>query len=361
MSGTLATYQGFPCRDVRFRRTRGWRADTSSVLLFAVDFPHGFRFDTPAPGDLGRLRLRTQSQPDLSPIRGAAPRRPRPLPERRQLDFAGDLVLAEVDRQGNEYAVVVGPLFCVSIETVKQNADGSRAVVRARLVDARYFYARGFVRRWSFNRTDGEGNYSRDSVKEDGAPFALGEIAQEVAGSLFLSPRLARSPKAWGEVHPETELPRFAPAAAALLRLSQDHGAEPLCLNLDGSVALWERGEGQVGFAPEGKGAGNSHGFPRGLLVYLQGAGQSRGVEATYPPDFVTVVGGLRVATARLDDLDPVLVVDDEPIPLSEETVRKLTKGKFGIAWLNAFVLAPQAYQSAVGLDPRVVLLLREQ
>ena len=23
MSGTVATYQGFPCRDVRFRRTRG--------------------------------------------------------------------------------------------------------------------------------------------------------------------------------------------------------------------------------------------------------------------------------------------------------------------------------------------------
>ena len=53
------------------------------------------------------------------------------------------------------------------------------------------------LRRWSFNRTDGEGNYSKDSVKDDGEPFSLGEIAQEAAGSLFLTPSLSRYPKAW--------------------------------------------------------------------------------------------------------------------------------------------------------------------
>jgi len=111
MSGTVATYQGFPCRDVRFRRTRGWRADTTSVLLFAADFPHGFQFVTPSPGDLSRLRIRTQGQPDLSAIRGDQPRRPRALPKQRRLNFAGDLVMAEVDREGNQYLVVVDPLF----------------------------------------------------------------------------------------------------------------------------------------------------------------------------------------------------------------------------------------------------------
>ncbi len=370
MSGTVATYQGFPCRDVRFRRTRGFRADTSSVLLFAADFPQGFEFVTPSPGDLTRLQIRSLGQPDLSAIRGQRRRqgqglrrrrRPRLLARQRKLDFAGALVLAEVDRAGKEYLVVVDPLFCVSLETVKRNANGRVAIVRARLVDARFFYSHGFLRRWSFNRTDGEANYSGDSVKEDGEPFSLSEIAKEVATSLFLTPSLSRYPEDWDETKPEVEYPRFSSATGAMVRLTQEHGTADLCLCLDGSVALWEPGQGKIGYAPEGKGAGNTQDFPRGLLVYLRGTGQTRGVEATYPPDFVVVVGGLRVATIQIDELDPVLVIDNEPIPLNEETVRKLTTGKYGLPWLNKFVLAPQAYQNDVALDPRVVLLLREQ
>lgn len=364
MSGTVATYQGFPVRDVRFRRTRGWRADTTTLLLFAADFPQGFAFVTPAPGDLARQR--TQGEPDLSAIRGprrggAARRRPRPLPGQRRLEFAGPLVLAEVDSLGTTYQVVVDPLYCVSLETVKRNADGSKAVVQARLVDVRYFYTRGLLRRWSFNRTDGEGTPSPDSLKPDGGLYAVAEVAHEAASSLFGTPTLARSPEAWARLQPELEFPRFSSALGALARLSQEHGSDELCLNLDGTLALWEPGEGNVGYAPEGKGAGNTQGFPRSLRVHLNGRGQTKGVEATYPPDFVVVVGGLRVATVRIDDLDPVLVIDDESIPLTEATLRKLTKGKYGLTWLQAFVLAPQAYQNAVDLDPRVVQLLREQ
>ncbi|HBP20005.1 MAG TPA: hypothetical protein DEA08_19735, partial [Planctomycetes bacterium] len=362
MSGTVATYQGFPCRDVRFRRTRGWTADTSSVLLFAVDFPQGFEFATPEPGAFARLRLRTSVQPDIGAIRGGRRRPPpRQLPQQRRLEFSGPLVMAEVDREGREFLVTIDPLFCVSLETVRRNANGSVAVVRAKLVDARYFASHGFLRRWSFNRTDAEANYAKDSVKPDGKPFTLAEIAHEVASNLFLTPVLRRHPTAWDESQPAVEFPRFSAATAALLRLTQEHGTEPLCLNLDGSVALWAAGEGQVGFAENGRGAGNPRAFPSGVQLYLNGTGQSRGIEATYPPDWVVVVGGLRVATVRMDQLDPVLVIDNEPIPLNEETIKKLTKGKYGLAWLHKFVLAPQAYQNAVDIDPRVVQLLREQ
>ena len=362
MSGTIATYQGFPCRDVRFRRTRGWRADSTSVLLFAVDFPQGFEFVTPSPGAFARLRLRTSTRPDLGPIRGGQ-RRPSPqkLPEQRRLEFAGALVMAEVDREGREYLVAVDPLFCVSLETVRRDAAGTVAIVRAKLVDARYFASHGFLRRWSFNRTDAESNYAKDSVKEDGEPFTLGEVAKSVAGNLFMTPALARYPESWDEATPAVEFPRFSSSTAALVRLTQEHSTEPLCLNLDGSVALWESGEGGVGYAEDGKGPGNGRVFPQGVQLYLNGTGQSRGVEATYPPDWVVVVGGLRVATVRMDELDPVLVIDNEPIALTEESVKKLTKGKYGLAWLNKFVLAPQAYQNAVDIDPRVVQLLREQ
>lgn len=357
MAGTLATYQGWPVRDVRFRRTRGWRADTSTLLLFAADFPAGFEFVTPAPGNL--VRGRTQTRLDLGAIRDARP--PLPLAGARRLEFAGSLVMAEVDRAGKEFVVVVDPLYCISIETVRRSADGSLAMLLARLVDSRYFDAQGFVRRWSFNRRDAEANYAPDSVKAGGEPFSLAEVAEEVAKNLFSTPKLAHAPETWAEVRPAVELPRFAPATVALAKLAQEHGGGDLCLCLDGSVALWPPGEGRVGHAPKGDGAENSADLPRELFLDLQGTGQSRGTEATYPPDFVVIVGGLRVASVRMDDLEPVLVVEGQVVPLTDETMQKLTGGRFGLAWLSVFVLAPQAYQNDAGLDPRVTQLLREQ
>ena len=357
MPGTLATYQGWPVRDVRFRRTRGWRADTTTLLLFAADFPRGFEFVTPTPGNL--VRGRTQARLGLGAVRN--PRPPVPLPGARRLEFAGPLVLAEVDRAGKEFVVVVDPFYCISIETVRRNADGSLAMLLARLVDSRYFEAQGFVRRWSFNRRDAEANYAPDSVKAGGEPFSLREVAEEVAKNLFGAPKLAHAPETWGEVRPAMELPRFAPASVALAKLAQEHGGGDLCLCLDGSVALWPPGEGRVGYAPQGEGAENSADLPPELFLDLQGTGQSRGTEATYPPDFALIVGGLRVASVRMDDLDPVLVVEGQVVPLTEETVQKLTGGRYGLAWLSEFVLAPQAYQNDVGLDPRVTQLLREQ
>ena len=357
MAGTLATYQGWPVRDVRFRRTRGWRADTSTLLLFAADFPAGFEFVTPTPGNL--VRGRTQARLDLGAIR--SPRPPVPLPGARRLEFAGSLVMAEVDRAGMEYVVVVDPLYCISIETVRRNADGSLAMLLARLVDSRYFDAQGFVRRWSFNRRDAEANYAPDSVKSGGEPFSLAEIAEEVAKNLFSTPKLAHAPETWADVRPAVELPRFAPATVALAKLAQEHGSGDLCLCLDGSVALWPPGEGRVGHAREGEGAENSADLPPELFLDLQGTGQSRGTEATYPPDFVVIVGGLRIASVRMDDLEPVLVVEGQVVPLTEETMQKLTGGRYGLTWLSVFVLAPQAYQNDAGIDPRVTQLLREQ
>lgn len=357
MSGTLCTYQGFPCRDVRFRRTRGWRADTTTIVLFAADFPQGFVFVTPVPGEL--VRPRSEARVDVGVLRKQGV--PRPVPLARQLDFSGALVMAEVDRLGNEFTTVVSPLYCVSVETVRRNHDGSVAVVVAQLVDARYFHAHGFLRRWSFNRTDAEGQYARDSVKPTGEPFTLAEVAAELARCVFASPLLARCPEVWRTSKPAIELPHFAPATAGLAKLAQEHGAGELCLALEGSVAFYRAGEGRVGYAPGGKGAENTGDLPDPLFLDLKGTGQTRGWEATYPPDYVVIVGGLRVASVRMDDLEPVLVIENTAVPLVEETVRRLTGGKYGLDWLKIFVLAPQAYQNAVDLDPRVAKLFREQ
>lgn len=354
--GTGAWFQGWPCRDVRFRRTRGARADVTTVLFFAQDFPVGFEFVTPT-GDL--LRATTQAPLDRAALAGQGP--PRPLALTKRLEFSGPLVMAETDRLGAEFVVTVDPMFCISLETVRRNVDGSVALVLGRLVDARYFYAQGFLRRWSFNRTDAAGQYARDSVKDSGEPFTLAEIAADVAGSLLATPALAHVPDEWKDRRPALELPRFAPTATALTRLAQEHGAGDLCLALDGSVALWRAGEGRLGYAPGGEGAPNTADLPPELFLDLRGAGQSKALEATYPPDFVLIVGGLRVATVRLDDLEPILVIEGEPFVLDEALVRKLTGGRYGLAWLSKFVLAPHAYQNDVDLDPRVVQLLREQ
>lgn len=381
MSGTLATYQGFPCRDVRFRRTRGWRADTTTVLFLVADFPRGFEFVVPEAG--GLVEEQTISFPDLSEIGGgrARPASVRVLPHDApqsatsfpappvpavpkhpmRLAFAGSLVLAEVDRRGRRFLVTLHPLFCVSLETARRNVDGSLSLVRATLVDARYFYARGFLRRWSYNRLDAEGVISKDSAQPNGEPLTLAMVGADVASSLFATPRLAHVPARWEEARPAVELAPFGSSASALARLAQDHGAGELCLNLDNSVALYSPGEGRVGHCPDGKGTSNTDDLPPELLLDLQGTGQTRGVEAGYPPDFVVVVGGLRVSSVRLDGLDPVLVIEDTVVLLDEGTVRKLTEGKHGLAWLNEFVLAPQAYQSDVDVDPRVIDLLHAQ
>lgn len=358
MSGTIATYQGLPCQDVSYRCSRGWAADTTTVTFLAADFPTDFEFITPEPGDLGRWRSEVRT--DLAPIRGNGARTPRKVSLPNRLEFAGALVMAEVDRSGAEFVRIVDPLYCVSVETVRRNSDGSVAVVMARLVDARFFAAQGFIRRWSFNRVDASGIYAKDSVKENGEPLTLAEIADEVAGHLFGNPVLAHTPEVWATRHPSVELARFQPASQALARLGQEYGAGELCQLQGDTVGLYAPGEGRVGYASTSK-EQNDRDLPEPLLLDLKGTGQTRGREATYPPDFVVVVGGLRVATVRMDDLEPVLVVEDEVVVLDEETVRKLTKGQYGLQWLNVFVLAPQAYQDDVGLDPRVTKLLREQ
>ena len=81
---TIATYQGFPCRGMQIRRSRGWKADTSFVILFAQDFPEDFSFQTPDPG--GSLYVRPQLDPQTTrPAEVAA----------RQLAFAGTVVMQE--------------------------------------------------------------------------------------------------------------------------------------------------------------------------------------------------------------------------------------------------------------------------
>jgi len=344
---THCSYQGLPVHACTFRRTRGWTGDVSTVQFLAHEFPKGFVFETPKPGDLSRPR-RTSS-PGIDWKRNAA------LFARR-LHWVGPLVMAERSVGGKEHVVEV-ELFCMSVAAVRRDGDGRVTLVEAHLVDERFFWGQGFLRRWSFNRTGLDGEYRKDSLQDDGSPFTLLAVAEEVASCLFDRPALGHVPEPWKTETPEIEFLSFWRARRAMIRLAGQHGLLEPCLGLaDGGLHLYRAGEGSVGAGPE-----NATPLPPELLLHRSGTGQGQGTEATFPPDWIVVVGGVRVASVQLDDLEPVLVIQGEPVPLTEKTVRTLTKNKHGLKWLEAFVLVPQAWQNDVDLRPEVILLLREQ
>jgi len=344
---THCSYQGLPVHACSFRRTRGWTGDVSTVQFLARDFPSGFVFETPKPGDLSRPRRTAAVGIDWK--RNAA------LFARR-LHWVGPLVLAERDPRGVEHVVEV-ELFCMSVAAVRRDGTGKVTLVEAHLVDERFFWGQGFLRRWSFNRTGLDGEYRKDSLQDDGSPFPLVAVAEEAASCLFDRPQLGRVPKSWKSEVAEVEFVPFSSARGALIRLTRQHGFLEPCLGLsDGRLHLWRPGEGKLGSGEE-----NKTPLPPRLFLHRSGTGQGQGTEATFPPDWIVIVGGVRVASVRLADLDPVLVIQGEPVPLTEKTIRTLTKGKHGLKWLAAFVLVPQAWQNDVDLRPEVILLLREQ
>lgn len=343
---THCSYQGIPAHSCVFRRTRGWEADVSTVTFLAKSFPKGFRFAVARAGELAPPRTPAEIVVDWA--------RKRPL-FGSQLTWAGQLVLAERDEAGREFVVAV-TLYCLGMEVVRRDAQGRVSLVQAKLVDERYFWSRGFVRRWSFNRTGADGELRLDSVRADGARFSLEDVAGLCSSWVFGSPSVARLPAAWSKETPELELQPFGSARGQLIRLAREHGLLQPSLGFDGSLSLWQAGEGVVGAGPQ-----NATPLPRELLLYEGGSGQGEGEEATYPPDWVVVVGGLRIASVRLGRFEPVLVIQGEPVPLNEHTVQVLTKGKYGIEWLRGFVLAPLAWQNDAVLRPAVVQLFREQ
>lgn len=367
MAGTLIAYQGFVASDVVFRRSRGYRSDTTIVILPLDAFPAGFDLSTPRPGDLAKPVNRVL--PDIAMIRQGSSAAP---VQQRSFLWAGTLVMAEQDAE--LWQVVVHPMYVLRVETVSASEDGS-AFVQVVLGDQRHFWPRGFMDRWSFNRRRADGELALDSVKDDGSLFKLWEIAERAVRRLHRTPSLQRWPKGnpnW-DASPGFEFPPFAAAIEALGRIVTERGLEDPVLTLEGGVALWEPGEGRVGYAPEGVGPENRADLPAAVRVWEDGHGTTHHLEQGYPEDYVLVVGGPRVQTVELDEWEPVLVLPkgltksrkgvelEGELALTEDLVRDLTGGLHGLEWLYRFVLASQAYQHFPGVRPEVVTLLREQ
>lgn len=283
MAGTFATFAGIPCLDVQFARSRGWESDVT-----VVEVPAGPAATLEKPKTLSARPLPTQTRPPAGPLG--------PVQVPAFIPHEGSLYLAEVSHGDERWDVTIGPLFVARCEAVK-TPDGSQVVrYRLSLVDERYFWPRGLMPRWSFNRRRGDGTIAADSLKPDGSPFSRREVADEAVRALFRRPQLAHAPVEWQSDRREHSFEPFAPAVAVLSTMANEDGLEAPCLRMDNTVAFYRAGEGKVGFAPGGQGA-NAEDFPPHVKVYKGGSGQGHVAENGYPEDYALVVGGVRIAS----------------------------------------------------------------
>lgn len=306
MGGTVATFAGLVCTDVRFARSRGHDSDLSTVEIPVENFPGGLQLVPAVPGQVGgEIKV---SIPEVGLARIAAQRKfgdPLPALKQSALVFAGTLCMAEA--QDETWKVIVHPLYVQRVERVRASRKGGAARLRVTLVDQRHF-PRGHLFRWSYNRVRADLQVAPGSVKPDGKPFTLAEIADQVVASMLRRPKLTNTPATWSQRSPAIELPPLGSPVVGMAELERVGGAEPPCLRLDGSFAFHRLGEGRVGWAKDGVGA-NVQDFPEPLRLWKQGAGEGHSIELSYPDDWVIVRGLERVQTIALDNCEPVLVV----------------------------------------------------
>lgn len=353
--GTHASYQGIPCAAVRFVRSRGYGADRSQVTLPLSRFGADFRA-------LAAQAAQLQQQPpvelpeNLAESFGDVERSPIPLGDLPdELRYEGTLVLSE----DGEQVVTVPGLVVTRAETEQDDDTGGPAFVRLTLMDWRLFLSRGALGRWSFNALRQDGAVSTDTLKPDGTPYSLADVAQEVAAGLWRKPTL-EVPEGWAGLSREVVWPAWQRSVTALAELAELGGASEPCLRLDGVLALHMAGKGVLGYAPGGKGP-NSQPIPKEYWLDEDGRGQAWTIEKAWPDEFLLFVGRPRVASVALDLWEPVLLIEGSPFFLSEELVRLLTGDRYGLVWLQKWVLLPGSDQDAIGVDDRVVELFREQ
>ena len=354
--GILVTYQGLLCEEVKFVRRRGYAGDLSEVKLPVSAFPTQFVWDLPLPGELAFALAGPDA--DVANAFSVVPLPPEELP--KGVNSEGTLVIAGQRDDGTIYQIAIPRLFIVRVETDQVDDVEEISWVKFILADERLFWVRGVMERWSFFRTRADGTVAKDSLGSDGKPLTRAQVfTREVAAGLFRSPTVSNTPKRW-DVPANEQFEPYAQAIRAMSDMIGETGVEDPCLRLDATIAIHDRGEGKVAFAPDGKGP-NSQPLPEEFMLDLAGRGQGFVMEASYPEDYLVIVGQTKIATVALDDWEPVLVVDGAPFFLSEVLIRALTNGLFNLNTLKAWVLQPSGLQSLVGLPKDVIRLLQEQ
>lgn len=373
MSGTWASYQGHPCSSVRFNRARGSASATTQVVIPARSFPAGFSWKA-ASEELKRRPL-AETPAGLEAGLSETPHAG-VLQLTEGLDYEGTLVLAEEAAQ----PVSIPGLVVLRVEVDQVDDAGGGDFIRLTLADERVFSPLGVLDRWRWNALRKDGTKSKDTLKPDETEYPLSEVAEDVVKGMWRKPKLNRTPARWGGIRRSVVFREFPGAWDSLEELAALNQSE-VSYHLDAEVAVYDQGEGMVGYAPGGKGP-NRIPFPAGVILDEDGAGLGHTMEANWPAEWILVVGQERVATVALDDWEPVVLVDGQPFLLSEELVRlltdgkkseepipgvpgafvtKVTGGKYGLEWLKKWVQLSGANQGADGVSEDVTTLLAAQ
>lgn len=359
--GVVIRYQGFLCNDVQFVRSRGIMPDSFWVTItFVRSFPESFEVRAPLADE--PLVLPPNATTTTGGVVEEAP---------TELNYAGDLYLQQDGfpplRISNVYVRQV-------LEVLREREDipGRKSSLKLVLSDVRMLYGLGVVRdsesedwlpRWSFNRLQPDGAYALDSVQDNGQPWTLRQVLSRfVVGSLPASPKLARLParEAFDKTA-DLQYEPFEPPALALQRAVDDYRTADPCLALNGALALYEDGEGRVGYSV-GEGVENTEDVPPQFHKTQKLQGKSNQAEFSYPPQYALVVGGKAIATAAVDRWEFVLQINGRFFPLSDETVVKLTGDeRLGLDWLSRWILSKPEHKRSANLPEKIATLLDQQ
>lgn len=354
MAGTLVWYQGFLASACSFRRSTGFAPDGTVLEIPAVQFPAPFDVEAPgppgAPGevadDAGTALDDAQKKallPKLGALQEALARTQVGTPDpptadvlgvggqgfdlasqsaEAALKFVGDLVFAEsvpadpTDPGGvTKWTLTVPNLFVVSVD--KQRPREPTGKVSVSLTDIRAFWDAGAILVYAWNQVDKDGNAIPDTVKEDGELYTLREIVEEIVKYLPGAQGVEAVPESWDELTPELKFPALYRARDALVEIVSQFQVR-FALHFDNSVGFYTPGEGPVGETLTGPdiGGGNELPFSARDVQDAGGSGEQAGRELRYPFDHVIVVGGERIASVAIDCWRPVLMIEDEVMPI---------------------------------------------
>lgn len=353
--GTWMSYQGYPVRRCVFRRERGIRGTFSFADIYAQDL-----FLKPYPPKVLGQDIRIQQ--DFKEMSQSLDLRPE-----------GDLIMAEDVDDEKHPKVLRVPLFVEKIEVILQDDVTGFKAWRVHLVDERYFWTRGLLTRSRFNRRiPFSSDYDPNTLIDGKRLYLLDDVANQVASNIFRRPRLSHlsnSVKAAPLPADGIEYRPYAPACSILGQICVDTASVDPCLRMDRTVAIHAPGDGLVAscqITTQGVPSGeNAVQIGEEYNLFKDGQGKKETFEFGYPADYVVIVGGPKVVRVELDNWIPVMVFGTggraRVYPLNESLVRTLTRGRYGIAWLRKWILAPDAYLGAVGLQPIVATAFREQ
>lgn len=298
--GTVATYQGFVCVDVSYTNALGVDPDASMVTI-----------RVPNVATLKDVPGEEPLVPDLvALLRGTASAT---LLGGSELRETGTLALAQ-ETNGYLRTFTAEGLHVVNASRANVLGKQTWGDVTLSLVDDRGLYDRGLLDRWDFLRADAAGPAAeRDLDPATRKPLTLAGVARYLVSQLYRSPKLTRYPKRWDTQPGRLSVDPGTTPREALREFLEQYRAR-FSLNPDRTVSIWGEGEAR---SPDQILTISGAPLTPEIVEDRGGQGHRGGKAFRRPPRFAVVVGGERIRTVEVE-LEPVVMVDGTPVPLSE-------------------------------------------